>query len=93
MNVNKIFTEEKTKRVEAAIQRAESRTSGEIVPLVVNQSDAYPHLEFVGGLLGQFLALLAAIWVLPQGDYLKLFGILALGFFSGYLLFPSTVLF
>lgn len=44
-----LFSEEERSRIEAAVQEAESRTSGEIVPLVVDESYHYPRAEIVGG--------------------------------------------
>ena len=43
-----LFSDEEKKRIEAAVQEAESRTSGEIVPLVVDASYHYPRAEIVG---------------------------------------------
>lgn len=43
-----LFSDEEKKRIEAAVQEAESRTSGEIVPLVVDESYHYPRAESVG---------------------------------------------
>ena len=61
MKAKRIFTAEREKRVEEAIGRAESMTSGEIVPMVVDQSDAYLHADFIGALIVQFAAF-------PGGD-------------------------
>ncbi len=43
------FSEEEKKQIEAAVKEAESRTSGEIVPMVVDQSYDYPRAEIIGG--------------------------------------------
>ena len=43
------FSADEKHRIEAAVQKAESRTSGEIVPLVVDESYHYPRAEIVGG--------------------------------------------
>ncbi len=42
------FTEEEKVRIEAAVREAEGRTSGEIVPMVVDASYDYPRTEIVG---------------------------------------------
>ena len=42
------FTTEEKGRIEAAVREAESRTSGEIVPMVVDQSYGYPRAEIIG---------------------------------------------
>ena len=87
MKVKRIFTAEREKRVEEAIGRAESMTSGEIVPMVVDQSDAYLHVDFIGALIVQFAAFLAAIWLLPVFDYLSILAIQVLGLVVGFLAF------
>jgi putative membrane protein len=62
MNVEKLFSEEEKKQIAAAVERAEAKTSGEIVPYVVARSDHYEIAEWraatVLGLLG-FAACLA----------------------------------
>lgn len=44
-----IFSSEEKSRIEAAVRAAEGRTSGEIVPLVIDASYDYPRAEMVGG--------------------------------------------
>ena len=87
MKVKRIFTPEREKRVEEAIGRAESVTSGEIVPMVVDQSDAYLHVDFIGALIVQFAAFLAAVWLLPTFDYLSILAVQVLGLVVGFLAF------
>lgn len=41
------FTEEEKARIVAAVREAESRTSGEIVPIVVDESYDYPRTEII----------------------------------------------
>lgn len=48
---SKIFTESDLSRIKAAVQEAEGKTSGEIVPYVVDQSDVYEEAEWRAGLL------------------------------------------
>jgi putative membrane protein len=56
MNVEKLFNEEEKTRIAEAVKRAEARTSGEIVPYVVDHSDHYEVAEWRAfsllGLLG-----------------------------------------
>jgi putative membrane protein len=87
MKVKRIFTPEREKRVEEAIGRAEAMTSGEIVPMVVDQSDAYLHVDFIGALILQFAAFLAAVWLLPSFDYLSILGVQVLGLVVGFIAF------
>ena len=89
MKVKRIFTPDKEKRVQEAIGRAEGMTSGEIVPMVVDQSDAYLHVDFIGALIVQFAAFLAAIWLLPTFDYLSILAVQVLGLVAGFLAFRN----
>jgi len=43
------FTQEERQRIEEAVRAAELRTSGEIVPMVVDASYDYPRAEILGG--------------------------------------------
>lgn len=55
MNVDKLFNEEEKKQIAAAVERAEAKTSGEIVPFVVARSDHYEIAEWrAATLLGLF---------------------------------------
>lgn len=42
------FTREEQENIELAVKQAESRTSGEIVPMVVDNSYDYPRAELIG---------------------------------------------
>jgi len=53
-----------TERIQAAVQSAEERTSGEIVPVVVPQSDEYEAVLWRGAMGGALLGLLAALLTL-----------------------------
>ena len=43
------FSNEERQQIEAAVKAAEERTSGEIVPMVVDASYDYPRAELIGG--------------------------------------------
>lgn len=64
MQAKNFFNDEEKKRIEQAVSAAEARTSGEIVPVVVDASYHYPRAEIIGG--GSFamgLALLGSwLW-------------------------------
>lgn len=78
------LSEADKQRVKEAVAKAEQTTSGEIVPLVVQSSDAYPHAEFAGGIIGQALALIVAIWLAPIFDYATVIAVTVGGFFAGF---------
>lgn len=48
-SAHKFFTKEEQQKIEAAVKAAESKTSGEIVPMVVDSSYDYPRAELIGG--------------------------------------------
>lgn len=53
------FTPEEQQRIEAAVKAAELTTSGEIVPMAVNEAFDYPRAEIFGG---GFFSLAIAVW-------------------------------
>ncbi len=54
--VKRFFGEDARARIEAAVRDAEARTTGEIVPVVVEKSSGYPEARYRGALLGAALA-------------------------------------
>jgi len=86
MKVEKLFSEADKTRVAETVRNAEAHTSGEIVPLVVNASDHYVYVHFIGAVIGQILFLGVGIWILPECDLVRLLIFQALGFLLGYLL-------
>jgi putative membrane protein len=52
------FSDEEKERIKEAVEAAESRTSGEIATMVVDQSDRYHEAEVLGGILVAGLAAL-----------------------------------
>jgi len=81
-----MLTDEHEQKIREAVQRAEQKTSGEIVPMVVEASSTYPHVDFLGGLLGLIVGTLSAVWFLPECKHLWLLGLQALGFVAGFVL-------
>ncbi len=56
------FTEAEQQRIETAVQAAEARTSGEIVPMVVDESYDYPRAEIVGAGFFSLATAVTASW-------------------------------
>lgn len=56
MDVTQLFDEAARARVNEAVRQAEAGSRGQIVPVVVEKSDAYPEARFRGALLGAGLA-------------------------------------
>ncbi len=56
-NPENLFSAQDKERLAAAVNAAEARTSGEIVPFVSGRSDSYPEAALRAGLLFAFVAL------------------------------------
>jgi len=57
------FSDDEMRRIEEAVARAESRSSGEIATMVVEASDRYREAEFLGALLlSGFVGIVVGIW-------------------------------
>ncbi len=84
---DEFFSAEEKEKLKAAIQEAESKTIGEIVVMVVDQSDHYAEAEVLGGvLLGSLLSLILSLLFFHSSiwSYVPL---------SFVLFFPSRLLF
>lgn len=92
MTPDRFFSQADLDAVQAAVREAEERTSGEIVPYVVEQSDDYPTAAWKGAALGALLFPMAALalyrwsslWGLHLGYWIALPA--PLGAAVGYLL-------
>jgi len=77
-HLDELFSDSVRLRIREAVEQAEVRTSGEIVPYVVAASDTYAAAYWLSALLGALLAPLIAlgasevleIWGLPVGVWL-----------------------
>jgi putative membrane protein len=69
MHVEKFFSPADLKEIEAAVQEAEARTAGEIVPYAVSHSDHYEAAAWKGATLGAFLAVAAAAATYQLGGF------------------------
>jgi putative membrane protein len=65
----RFFTDTDLEAVRAAVQEAEGRTSGEIVPYVVEASDGYPNAVWKGAALGALIGPLVALAVYYLGGF------------------------
>lgn len=65
----RFFTDTDLEAVRAAVQEAESRTSGEIVPYVVEASDEYPNAVWRGAALGALVGPFAAFVIYHLGGF------------------------
>jgi len=48
-SANEFFSKEEQQKIEAAVKAAESKTSGEVVPMVVDSSYDYPRADLIAG--------------------------------------------
>jgi len=80
MNSDRFFSQADLDAIRAAVGEAEARTSGEIVPYVVDESDDYSNAAWKGAALGALLAPLVAlavhrwtsIWGIPLAYWIAL---------------------
>lgn len=63
MRVEELFSTDAFKAVEQAVAEAEQRTSGEIVPMVVDRSDAYPGVRAAAAAVLAFVAGVVVLWL------------------------------
>lgn len=92
MEPDRFFSQADLDAVQAAVREAEARTSGEIVPYVVERSDEYPTTAWKGAALGALLGPMVAfaiyrwtdVWGWPLGLWIALPA--PLGGAIGYLL-------
>jgi putative membrane protein len=80
------FTAEEKARIEAAVRAAELRTSGEIVPLVVDAAHTYPRAEIQGGGLLALAVAANVSWWLFAGSLWLFLAIFLLGYWPCRLL-------
>lgn len=62
MKLKKFLSDSDRRAIEAAVREAESRTSGEIVPTVVESSASYGWIAYRAAFAGWLAATLVAIW-------------------------------
>ncbi|TYO97100.1 putative membrane protein [Geothermobacter ehrlichii] len=60
------FSEEERRRIEQAVRQVEERTSGEIVPLIVDASYDYPRAELIGAGCFSLASALFACWLIAS---------------------------
>lgn len=81
------FDDTARERIAAAVARAEHQTLGEIVPVVVERSDAYPEAQDRAGIVSLFLATLVVVaspLALPLWEMAAIQGAaFLLGWFAG----------
>ncbi len=80
------FSEEEQARIEAVVRAAELRTSGEIVPLVVDAAYGYPRAEIQGGGLLALAIAANCSWWLFAGSLWIFLGVFLLGYWPCRLL-------
>lgn len=69
MDPKTLFSQTDLDAVKTAVREAEARTSGEIVPYVVERSDDYPTAVWKGTALGALLGPLVAVALYEWGGY------------------------
>jgi len=70
MRADKFFTEQEQARIREGVIAAESKTAGEIVPMIVTSSARYTEVELLGTIIGLFAGLMAEwFWSDPWGSH------------------------
>jgi putative membrane protein len=70
MRAERFFTPPEQERIRQAVIAAESKTSGEIVPMIVTSSARYTEIELFGVVTGLFLGMLLGwLWHDPWESY------------------------
>jgi putative membrane protein len=87
MNADRFFTNAEKERIHQAIIAAESKTAGEIVPIIVTSSARYTEVELLGLVAGLFSGIVVEwFWSDPWGsEYLNLWPVIGalVGFLTG----------
>ena len=83
------FTAEEKQRIESAVQQAERRTSGEIVPMVVDESYNYPRAEILGAGLFSLAAAVTLSWAFWGESLWHFLWLFALGYLPFKILIRS----
>jgi putative membrane protein len=85
--IRRYLTERDAERIRRAVAEAESRTRGEIVPMIVHASDPYAHLHVAGGIAFAVTAFAigAALWPKSHPSWFLIFEVI--GYIAGSLLF------
>lgn len=86
-NAENFFTEEEKKKIEEAVRLTENRTSGEVVPMIVDQSYDYPRAEIMGGGLFALAGAVTLSWAFGGSS---IWSFLPL-FFAFYFLFKWLI--
>jgi putative membrane protein len=86
MRAESFFTDEEKERIRQAVIAAESKTAGEIVPMLVTSSARYTEVELIGLIVGLLVGMIAeCLWSDPWGSqFLNLWPVA--GAFAGFLL-------
>ena len=70
MRADKFFSDNEQERIRQAVIAAESKTAGEIVPMIVTSSARYTEVELLGLIAGLFAGMLAEFfWGDPWASY------------------------
>ncbi len=86
MNADKFFTEDEKERIRQAVVAAESKTAGEIVPMIVTSSARYTEIELLGLVVGLFAGMISRM-VLERSWGSPIFQLWpVIGAFVGFLL-------
>ncbi|MCD6582595.1 MAG: TPM domain-containing protein [Desulfuromusa sp.] len=81
-SASEFFSKEEQEKIEAAVRAAEEKTSGEIVPMIVNSSYEYPRPELIGAGTAALALGLVGSWALGGESIWWFLPIFIVGFFA-----------
>lgn len=76
------FTAAEQQRIETAVKAAETKTSGEIVPMIVDESYEYPRAELIGGVTLALATGLLVSWAFGDESIWWFLPVFIVGFFG-----------
>lgn len=86
MRAKELFSAEEKQAIEQAVRQAEQRTSGEIVPMVVDESYHYPRAEILGAGLFSLATAISLSWAFFGESLWHFLWLFVLGYFPFKLL-------
>jgi len=89
MTAKELFNEADKQRIESAVQQAEKLTSGEIVPIIVDQSYDYPRAEILGAGLFSLATAVSLSWACFGESLWHFLWLFALSYFPFKLMIRS----
>jgi putative membrane protein len=86
MSLDRHFPQEARDRIAAAVRRAESRSTGQVVPVIVERSQPYEEVRWIATLIGAAMATAGVELLLPDPSVAEVLVVQVAGGVVGWLL-------